>query len=167
MSPVTRRTATRLIATRRAMMLMGLASALPPPAARAAEPVRDRSPYQSHSPAHHEQREQQAAVIAHVGRCRGNAGTGKHIAQGRYQHQRKDERIHPVHGPAAPGSPESSLLAGCERNTGHGRFDHRFDHEIRCAPAGKKLDHRRPKKSRQTCRGGERQHLTLSRQRVI
>ncbi len=91
--------------------------------ASAAESVGDRPPDQRHAPADHEEREQQSAVVAHVGGSGGNAGSRQHVAQRGHQNQGKDERIHPIHGPSSPGGPEGALLAGCQRDTGRGSFD--------------------------------------------
>ena len=59
--------------------------------ASAAEPVGNRSPDQSHAPAHHEESEQQTAVVAHVRSAGGNSGPRQHVAQRGHQNQRKDE----------------------------------------------------------------------------
>ena len=78
--------------------------------AHAAEAIGDRSPDQRHAPADHEQGEEQAAVVADVRVGGRDSGARQKVAQRRNQHQRVDERVHAVHGPAAPGGPEAANL---------------------------------------------------------
>ena len=95
----------------------------------AAETIRDRSPNHRRSPAHHKKCEKQAAVETNV--CGGVADSGfrQQVPQRGHQDQRVNKRIHAVHSPAAPGSPEAADLvrikAGCCSRHFYGCCRHR------------------------------------------
>ncbi len=81
----------------------------------AAEAIRDRTPQHRQTPPDEEQREQHAAVVADVARGRGNPGSRQQLDQCRREHERVDERIHPVERPAAPRGPQPPNLIARER----------------------------------------------------
>src|SRR6185295_5464910 len=78
--------------------------------AHTAEFVGDRSPHKRESPADQEQREQKPAIESNIRLVTRDAGTRQEFLQRGHHHQRVDERVHPVEGPASPRGPESSDL---------------------------------------------------------
>ena len=81
----------------------------------AAEAIRNRPPHHRQAPADQEQRKQHRAVIHHNCGRRGLAGSRQQLGERRDQHERVDERIHPVECPAAPRGPEAARLIPCQR----------------------------------------------------
>src|SRR5262249_31450610 len=80
----------------------------------APEAIGERPPKKRQAPTDKEQREQQPAVVPDIGFGRRQARVGKQLAERRHHDQRVDEGVHPIEGPAAPGSTEATDLVGCQ-----------------------------------------------------